>query len=225
MKKALLLKEWKKLKWGSLFMFCSYILLLGYEYLKVDRAIRFTGLEHLWDVIVNRNQFLFSELKYFPLFCGVVFALAQFVPEMTQKRIKLSLHLPMKESTIIWTMLGFGYVSLTIFFLFQVVTLTCYLQTIFPIQIIASTLITYLPWLLSGLAGYGLCAWICLEPSWKRRILNLIITGAILPFFFLTSVPGAYSNALLYCFCIPLYVLGFGFLSVYRFKTGVQDNL
>ncbi|QZE15244.1 hypothetical protein K4L44_05265 [Halosquirtibacter laminarini] len=224
MNKALQIKEGKKLKWTIIFMFCAYMLLFGYLYFKVNRAIRFTGLEHLWDVVVNRNQFLFGELKFFPLACGIVFALAQYVPEMIQNRIKLSLHLPLKESTIIWNMLGFGYGSLTILFLWIMITLTCYLQSIFPIQIILNIWTTILPWIFAGYMGYGLAAWICMEPSWRRRALNLIIGAAIIPFFFLSNVPGAYQGTLIYCMTLPLYVVGFSFLSVYRFKTGVQDN-
>ena len=42
---------------------------------------------------------------------------------------------------------------------------------------------------LAGFAGYLLVSWICLEPTWKRRVLNLIIAALIFRVYFLA--PGA----------------------------------
>ena len=65
--------------------------------------------------------------------------------------------------------------------------------------------------------------WICLEPTWKRKILNFFISCGIIRIFFLSNVPQAYDGFI----WILLLFTGFTFilpwLSVTRFKAGKQD--
>ena len=84
-------------------------------------------------------------------------------------------------------------------------------------------LLTALTWYLAGISGYLLVAWICLEPAWKRRILNLVIAVLLLRIFFLSPTPEAYNKFLPY---LPVYTLltaSFSWLSIVRFKAGKQD--
>lgn len=221
--KALLFKEWKKTKWFAIGAFIAGVILLTYLFLTLGRAFRMVGLEHLWDVIVNRDQFLFRDLKFFPPAVGFCLALAQFVPEMVQKRIKLSLHLPLSNRKIVFSMLGFGMTLLMIIFAMHLLILLTFSGIYFPVEITASMIYTLLPWYIAGLAAYAMMSWICLEPSWKRRIFNTLIMFASLQLFYLTDFPGAYSFIVLSVVIIPFYVLPFGYFSVQRFKVGIQD--
>jgi len=221
--KALLYKEWKKTKWFAIGILSVGLILLTYIFLKLGRSFRFAGMEHLWDVVINRDQFLFRDLKFFPIAAGVCLGLAQFVPEMILKRIKLSLHLPLPERKIISSMLGFGNVVLLLIFGFQVCALCVFAGMYFPNEFLNSMLLTILPWYVAGLMSYSLVAWICFEPVWKRRIVNLFIAIGALQINFLSDFPGAYSLVLCLVVIILIYVLPFSFLSIYRFKVGVQD--
>ena len=221
--RALLFKEWKKTKWFAIGTLAIGVLLLAYIFLKLGRSFRMVGLEHLWDVIVNRDQFLFRDLKFFPLATGFCLALAQFVPEMIQKRIKLSLHLPLSNCKIVFSMLGYGLISLMIIFTLHLLILLIFSGIYFPIEITESMIYTLLPWYTAGLATYAMVSWICLEPSWKRRIFNALLMFACLQLFYLTDFPGAYSFVVLGLVIIPFYVLPFGYFSVHRFKVGIQD--
>ncbi|WP_421919425.1 hypothetical protein [Marinifilum sp.] len=223
MTKALLFKEWKKTKWFAIGAFAVGLALLSYIFLKLGRSFRLVGLEHLWDVIVNRDQFLFRDIKYFPLATGFCLALAQFVPEMIQKRIKLSLHLPLSNKKIVFSMLGFGLLSLTIIFVLHLAVILLFSVLYFPNEIIESMMYTLLPWYVAGIAAYAFMSWICLEPTWKRRIFNALLMFASLQLCFLSNFPGAYSLLVLALVLIPLYVLPFGYFSVQRFKVGIQD--
>lgn len=223
MKRALLYKEWKKTQWFSLGILAFGALLLVYIFMELGRSFRFAGMEHLWDVVVNRDQFLFRDLKYFPLAAGVSLGLAQFIPEIIQKRIKLSLHLPMLERNIILLMLGYGQVLLLGIFVIHILGILIFSQLFFPTEILISTLCTIAPWYMVGFAAYSFIAMICLEPTWKRRVFNLILMLVTLKLYFLSDFPGAYSLLLCFFVIIPVYVLPFTFLSVYRFKTGEQD--
>jgi len=197
--------------------------LLTYIFLKMGRSFRFAGMEHLWDVIVNRQQFVFRDLKYFPLAAGICLGFAQYVPEMIQKRIKLTLHLPMEEWRIITLMLVYGASLLLAVFVCHVGAVYVFASLYFPAEFIVSMLTTVLPWYMSGLIAYAFIAMLCLEPTWKRRIFIALVAAATIQGCYISDFPGAYTPVLLAAVCIPLFVLPFAFLSVYRFKQGKQD--
>ncbi len=52
---------------------------------------------------------------------------------------------------------------------------------------------------LAGFAGYLLVSWICLEPTWKRRVLNLIIAALIFRVYFLAPGAEAYFGNNSFC--------------------------
>lgn len=223
MKKALLYKEFKKTKkvW---FAICIIgIALLAYMFSKIGRSFRFAGLEHLMDVIINRNQFLFRELKFFPLLAGISIGVAQYVPEMLQKRIKLTLHLPLKERSIILQMLLHGLVLLVSLFAFHIIATLVFATIYLPNEIVFSTFITILPWYIAGITAYLFVAVICLDPTWKRRIMYIILACGSLYLFFISTFPGAYMHILAWLIILPIYIVPFTFLSVARFKNGEQD--
>ena len=84
-------------------------------------------------------------------------------------------------------------------------------------------LLTAAPWYLAGIAGYLLVSWICLEPSWKRRIFNLIVAVLVLRIFFLSTTPEAYNGFLPWLAVCTLLTGTFSWLSIVRFKEGKQD--
>ncbi|MFA8434686.1 MAG: hypothetical protein ACEPOZ_09240 [Marinifilaceae bacterium] len=223
MRKALIYKEWKKTKWLNIAILSIGSLLLGYIFMKLGRSFRFAGMEHLWDVIINRDQFLLRDLKYFPVAAGIFLGLAQFVPETIKKRIKLSLHLPLPERETIFIMLGYGQVVLLGFFILHIMAVLLFAGIHFPYEFIISMLGTLAPWYLAGLTAHSFVAMICLEPTWKRRVFNILLMVGTLKLFFISDFPSAYILVLYLLIMIPIYVLPFLFLSVFRFKEGQQD--
>lgn len=98
-----------------------------------------------------------------------------------------------------------------------------YLNGILAHELKNHILLTALTWYLAGISGYLLVAWICLEPAWKRRILNLIIAVLLLRIFFLSPTPEAYNKFLPYLVVYTLLTASFSWLSIVRFKAGKQD--
>ncbi len=223
MKGAVLYKEFKKTKIAWLIAFVGGLLLLSYLFIKTGRSFRFAGMEHLWDVIVNRDQFVFRNLKLFPVIAAVCIGLAQYVPEMIQKRIKLTLHMPMEERTIILLMLGYGLLSLLVLFVLHIGGVLVFTAINFSVEFVRSTFITIIPWYLAGFTTYLFVAMICIEPTWKRRVFNTILAVGTIHLFFVSTFPGAYSHIIKWIFLIPIIVLPFTFLSIARFKDGVQE--
>ena len=149
--------------------------------------------------------------------------IVQFVPEMQQKRLKLTLHLPYPQNRMLMLMLIAGLSELTVIYLINYLILYAYLQNILAPELTDRILLTSLPWYIGGITAYSLTSWICLEPTWKRKLLNFFISCGIIRIFFLSNVPQAYDGFI----WILLLFTGFTFilpwLSVTRFKAGKQD--
>lgn len=224
MYKAVFIKEWIKTKGFVIAILLISVLLYTYMFLKLGRSVRFAGLVHLWDVIITRDQFVFRDIKWFPVTAGLLLGLAQFVPEMYQKRLKLALHLPVKGFRIISWQVSYGITILLGIFILNIAALLAYMSFYFAGDFIVTALYTIFPWYLAGIAAYILTAWIVLEPSWRRRALNILIAVPVLNMLLITSIPAAYINSLTAILLITVFIVFFIYLSVARFKEGVQDK-
>lgn len=78
-------------------------------------------------------------------------------------------------------------------------------------------------WYVAGLAAYFFTAWICLEPTWKMRVLDLLVAVAVLRIFFISETPEAYNDFLPLLVVYTLLASALPFWSVMRFKNGKQD--
>ncbi len=223
MEKALLYKEWKKTNWYIGGIAIVGVGLLVYIYIKMGRSFRIAGMEHLWDVIINKDQFLFRDLKFYPLAVGMCLGLSQFIPEVIQKRIKLTLHLPLEESKTVFLMLMYGTVFLLVFFVIHLMGIVLFANVFFSKEIVISLLITCIPWYVAGFYAYSFVAMVCLEPTWQRKIFNSLLGIGTINLCFLSDFPGSSKPMLILLFIILIVILPFTRLSVYRFKQGRQD--
>lgn len=222
---AIFYKEWIKTRWYLLLAFLITIGFVGFSMLRIYRVINFKGIEHIWEVMITRNALFVDLLEYIPLLIGILLAIVQYVPEMQRKCLKLTLHLPYPQMRMIAMMLMYGICSLMIIFVINYLIMYGYLQCVFASELYCRILLSAAPWYLAGLAAYLLVAWICLEPAWIRRVLNLIISLLILRIYFLGSDPETY-NAFLPSLTIFTFLLSlFSCLSIIRFKEGSQDFL
>lgn len=223
MMKAIFYKEWIKTYRYGLLMLATLWAFVGYCLLTMHRIAELKGANHLWETMLQRDAIFIDRLRYLPLLAGVLFALVQFVPEMHRKCLKLTLHLPCSTHRVLWGMLLSGVgLLLGCFF-------TCFLWLHFGMsELLAWELERHIlwsaaPWFLAGLAGYLLTGWIVLEPTWKRRVLNLAVAVLLLRIFFVSDTPEAYVPYM------PLWMVGtavtacLSWLSVERFKAGRQD--
>ncbi|PRY98232.1 hypothetical protein BY457_11044 [Marinilabilia salmonicolor] len=220
--KALLYKEWIKTRWFLLAIAIAGLLLHIYMFMRVGRSIRLVGAEHIWDVIITRNQFLFSELKYLPLLSGALLGLSQFIPEITNRRIKLTFHLPLREKTITTWMVGFGFILLTGLFLVQFAGLFTGIHLLFAPEIVSNGALTVLPWYVAGLWAYLACVFVAVEPTWRMRIPNLLISTGLIRILFLSDFPAAYAPMPVLMLAGTILFVLFLWLSVFRLKVGRQ---
>lgn len=87
-------------------------------------------------------------LQYLPALLGVLLAVVQFVPEMAQKRLKLTLHLPFPQWKMILLMSGIGLGALALLFIVQTAVLWGYFHALLAPELVARILLTALPWYL-----------------------------------------------------------------------------
>ena len=221
--KAIFYKEWIKMRWFCLVAALFLAGFTAYALLRVQRVITFKGAAHIWEVMLEKEVVFIDILQYLPVLLGVLLALVQFIPEMTHKRLKLTLHLPFPQRKMILLMMGVGLAALAVLSAVQAFVLWCYFHTLLAPELVSRILLTSLPWYLAGLALYPLAAWVCLEPTWRRRVADILVAVGVCRLFFLSETPQAHDGMLPWLLALLLCVLFFPLLSVYRFKQGCQD--
>lgn len=219
---SLYYKEWLKSRWLLLIILLSFVGVVLYSFVSISQELRVGGANQVWDLIVQKGVTYFGYVKYLPLVAGILLAISQYVPEMSNKRLKLTLHLPLAESKIMLTMLSYGVVNL--FVIFAVIFVGIYLgaRLYFPTEIAYWNMIVTLPWFIGGIVAYLLTAWICLEPVWKQRIYNSLISILVVALYYFDAMPEAYCPSLAYLLIIAVLSISFSFYSLIRFKDGAQ---
>lgn len=223
MEKALILKEWIKTRMVFFISLFISLALAAYAILMMNRLIELKGVQHLWIIMLLKDNTFVDIIKYIPLVIGIALGIAQMAPEMAQKRLKLTLHLPYPQGRLIALMLATGMVELFIIFLLQTTVIASYDFTIMPSEMVWRVMLTTMPWYFAGFTAYLFSTAICLEGTWIRRIILGLIGIGTLMVFFLQPVPEAY-NGIVFTMIVAILlftILSFG--SVIRFKEGRQD--
>ncbi len=217
---SIIYKEFIKTRWSLLLIAAAAWIMGAYVVLNVNYLIGVSGIDQLWQMLILSDVTYVETLQYLPLILGVTFGVVQFVPEMLQRRIKLMLHLPCNYFVSVGAMLGFGLVALVVVFLFEMLMVILPYDFFFPEECVRRVALTMLEWYMAGLQAYVFTAWICLEPSWRMRLLNALFAGCILKMYFMLDVPEAYNAFLPILGLYLILSVSFSFLSVERFKQG-----
>lgn len=220
---AIFYKEWIKTRWYFLLAAVATLGFSGYCMLRIHRVAELKGVDHVWEVMLQRDAVFVDMLQYIPLLVGILMAIVQFVPEMQRKCLKLTLHLPCSELRMVGSMLLSGLLLLLLCFASNFLLMELYLSGVLASELKNHILLTALPWYLAGISGYLLISWICFEPAWKRRLLDLIIAMLLLRVFFMSTTPEAYRMFLPWLAVYTLLTASFSWLSILRFKAGKQD--
>lgn len=220
--KAIFYKEWLKTRWCFILSVVVTSVFIGYGMVRMSRVIELKGAAHIWEVMITRDALFFDFFSYIPLLVGLVMGVVQFAPEMYHKSLKLTLHLPLSAKRLSMCMVGAGFAMLLACFISNFIVLKLFLGIYLPPELKWHVLNTLLVWFLAGFAAYFLSSWITLEPTWRRRVLNIVVAVFVLKIYFISSVGEAYNSFLP---LLSIYTLSLGslaWLSVKRFKEGKQ---
>lgn len=215
-------KEWIKTRWFYAVAALVALALCAYALLNVQRLVALKGAAHLWEVVLTRDAVFIQVVRFVPLIVGLCAAAVQFLPEMQQKRLKLTLHLPQHYLRSVAEMLAFGVLALSVVFVCCFVLLRVGLARWFAPEMVAHVMLTSLPWFLAGWAAYAFGAWVCLEPTWRVRLVDGLVAVACLRLFFLSDTPEAYNAFVPWLAVFVLFSLLLPILSVKRFKDGKE---
>lgn len=221
--KAIFYKEWIKTRWYLLVVLVVCGGFLAYVVGRLFKVVELKGAGHIWEVVVLKNALFIDPLTYIPLGVGLLLGIFQYMPEMQRKCFKLTLHLPYPAQRMVFAMLKYGSIVLTLIFGLMFLALYLALDRIFPAELTSRILLSSLPWFLAGYAAYYFTAWITLEPTWKRRVMNMLVAAFTLYAYFLAPAPEAYNSFLPYLAVFTFALLSLSWLSVVRFKLGCQD--
>jgi hypothetical protein len=220
MKKAILYKEWIKIKKYYLMMFFLSIVVLLNIFLNLKHDFKMTDRAVIWyNVIINEYRFFYSFL-YIPLIMGVILSLSQFIPEILQHRLKLTLHLPLNEDKALLQMNAVGLLFLSFLFIFSFVTLWVILQLFFPAEVTIAVLKTTIPWFIAGYTAYLGLAMIIVEVSWIRRVLLIIISFGFIDTILIESGYNIYMPSLFYFIILASFFITAVLLSGHKFRQG-----
>jgi hypothetical protein len=175
MLKALVFKEWLKIRWAALIMLAIFLLAIIKIVLDVSYNIRMYQAHNYWYDLTVRGVLFYHSFYYLPLLAGLLIGATQFFAEISSNRLKLMLHLPVRENALLIFMTAFGIAALTSIFLSGFILLSLITIWFFPFEVLWSVWLTSLPWFLAGYAGYLSLTQVFIEPLWTKRIFYLLI--------------------------------------------------
>ena len=223
MDKAIIMKEW--LKTRLVFFACLAVTpaVGGYAVIMMNRLIQLKGVEHLWLIMLLKDNSFVDVLKYLPLAVGIAVGVAQMAPEMAQKRLKLTLHLPCGHGRLVGLMLATGLVELGAVFAAQTAVIAVWDFTILPPELVGRVVLTMLPWYFAGFAGYLFVSAICLEGTRSRRVMLGLLGVAVAMACFLQPAMEAYNGMIPFMLILTVGLLSLSYGSIARFREGRQD--
>ena len=223
MDKMIIYKEWLKTRWVLFGILLVTAAITFYCFLNLSKVVEIRGAELLWEALVGKDTVLTEILRYLPVAAGVLLSAAQFVPEVAQKRLKLTLHLPYPQGKMLLCLVLYGLVSLGVLFLLQSAVSALMLSRWVVWELVARILRTMAVWYLAGWAAYLFTAAICLEPTWKMRALEALVAAGLFVLLFKSPVPEAYNGFFPFFLVYVFLSVSLLYYGVARFKEGKQD--
>ena len=96
--RALSYKEWMKTRRLIGVMLLLMAVAVGYTYIDLTHEIRLNEAVNVWYGCLFQGTSVAPWMMYLLPLAGIALGVVQYVPEMTQKRLKLTLHLPAGET-------------------------------------------------------------------------------------------------------------------------------
>ncbi len=223
--RAIIFKEWLKIRWAFLAVLSFSVLILVMIALNIAYDMRMMTPKNSWYYVIFRHQIFYSSMLAIPLISGFILGIVQFYPEINASRLKLTLHLPMKSNTILLTMVGIGVAALLIIYITTMLIISAVTLNFYPVEVFESLWITTAAWFLAGLVIYLATGMISVEPQWWQRIFLMIVSVGFVSTLLISPSDGGYNQ---YQQALPAFaVLSLFYIisilySADRFRKGVK---
>ena len=223
MLKAIIYKEWLKTRGVFLIGLLLSVCMAGFEILSMNRVGTVKGVEHIWQIMLMKDNMFVNHLTFIPLAVGVGVGLAQMLPEMVQKRFKLTLHLPYSQNRMVLAMLAVGLAEIVAVSVVTSVIVVVYDMRILAPELVSRVVLTMSPWFVAGVVAYFFTAAGCIEGCRVQKVALSFLGVGVVSWLFAGDAPEAYSGVLLLFVVASLSCALLVYRSVYRFKEGLQD--
>ena len=189
---SILFKEWLKIRVVFLLAIVTVFLFAIDLYYGLYRGLELSATKDFWYTILYNRVAWYNHLKFIPVLVAFGLSIAQYYPEVVDKRLKLTLHLPVNENKVLFQMMGIGFILLMLVLLMLFALFLLISLHFLPLNLVMAGVVTILPWLLAGMITYFLTAFIVMEPVWKIRIAYAITGIHIIAMYLLDAAMGAY---------------------------------
>lgn len=171
-------KEWLKTRWFAIIVTALGLAVVASIFSTVDYNVRLGGsfnyLNRIFFAMQQENYYRAS-IRLIPLIMAIAIGLSQYMPEVLSKRIKLSLHLPMRNTAVIYNMLLYGFILLLLIYGVVFGTFFFLNNQYFMWEETRVVLISITPWLLGGIAAYFMIAMISMEPNLLYQAIYMVV--------------------------------------------------
>lgn len=201
-------KESIKTRSCMLLLLAGSLLFLGRLWLEIRRLFLLDHPEIVWYRVMDLGQIPHDSLTLVPVLCACIFCCCQFLPEMRDERLRISLHLPCGTAPLVLAHLLYGLCFLTLLYGLLGLGLVLILRVFFPPESVVQALLACLPWFLAGLYAYLCTACVLLEPGRRARLLGVQLGAGLCTPLLLKAAPGSFAPVL------PFFILGLPLLLV-----------
>jgi len=216
--RSIFFKEFYKIRWFMLMILLVNLAVSIYVMITTRRLFILDHPEIVWYRVLALEQINYDDFKYLPMFTGIIVAVIQYLPEMWQQRLRLSLHLPMSSWKLVFIHVLIGLSAFSLTLLPDAAILTWITGKFFPYQALFTVWMTALPWFMAGGVAYLGCTLVLLEPNLKLKAFNMIILAAATGLYLQPAVPGGYAKIIGFLL-LPLILMIFSvLLPAYRFR-------
>lgn len=185
MLKAIIYKEWLKTRGVFLIGLLLSVCMAGFEILSMNRVGTVKGVEHIWQIMLMKDNMFVNHLTFIPLAVGVGVGLAQMLPEMVQKRFKLTLHLPYSQNRMVLAMLAVGLAEIVVVSVVTSVIVVVYDMRVLAPELVSRVVLTMSPWFVAGVVAYFSPQRCVLKDAesrrWRCRCLESVSFHGFLP--------------------------------------------
>lgn len=192
--------------------------IVTYIYLIMNKLFRLDHSEVVWYYTIHLGEIFYEPFRYIPAVTGIFLAVAQFLPEIRSHRFRISLHLPVQTHTTVFAHVLVGFLAMVILFTADAVFFTVMTASKYPHEYTVRMLITLLPWIIAGFTAYTGTTLVMLEPVWRVRFINLLVSACITGLFVMKTDAGSYSGALFWMVLPAVLFVPAVLLPAYRFR-------
>ncbi len=222
--RAIFFKEWIKCRKLFMLLLLISIALVAYLFINNANLLRTSGAIALWGQIAEGGYSLFPlYIKMFLPLAALSISIAQYSPEMINKRFKLTLHLPHSEFKIVGAMQLFALSLIGVIYATVLLPSYIYFSAFYPLELLRAMYLSLVPYLLVGVACYFFSQWVIVEPIWRYRVIYLFVALISLWIYTLDTMLGAMTPAIPSLLLIVGASIVASYYSVMRFKDGAQD--